>query len=180
MINNSTIFSILRKSDKNHWTGGIQVPSFANDFGAVLYQIRTRLEKLKSNSLWGLNDDCLSIVPFKEFLQAKNNPNISYYVWIRKDYNPPIVISLSSSQAPTIFHIGAGLDMEDKKFELYRPGKLLNIPLEKLNTKQYSQPILPNFIIRIDCRPKDTGGPGHYFFYKLPRDLRVACNNIFE
>lgn len=177
MTDNNTIFSILRKS--KDWTCGIKCPVDDYDFGAIIYQVRVRLEKLKTNSLCGLNDNCLSIVPFKELLKAKNNPELSYFVWMRSNNNPPIVISLSSTQEPTIFHIGSGLDNEDKDFKMYRPGMKLMIPLEDLDKKQYTRSILPNYIIRIDCRPKDTGGPGHYFFYKLPRDLRVSCD-IFE
>lgn len=179
MIDNNTIFSILRKT--KHWIDGNK-EAFNNsplyhDWAAVLSLVRRRLEKLKSTSLCGLNDNCLSIVPFDDVLNAANKPQLSYYVWLRL-HNPPIVYSLSSTQKPTIFHIGAGVDREDLKFKKYRPGDLLPIPLEKLNKDdEVTHPIINNHVIRIDCRPKDTGGPGHYFFYKLPRDLRV-CGDL--
>lgn len=172
MVDNYTIFSKLRKT--KNWTDG--TVEAGRDWGFVIYRTRARLERIKK-SMSGINDDCISIVDFKEVLKAQEKPELSYFVWLRQ-YNPLIVYSLSSTQKPTIFHIGLGMDSEDPTFEKYRPGMELNIPLEELNKN--TTPILKNQVIRIDCRPKPTGGPGHYFFYKLPRDLRVCCQVFTE
>lgn len=177
MITINTIFSILRKTNK--W-----VTSYDGvycDWPGEIYLTIRKLETLKKTSLIGLDSDCLSLVPFKEVLSSRNRQELSYFVWIRTQNKPPIVFSLSQDQEPTIFHIGQGLDTEDLRFEKYRPGYKLPINLEEINTnKEISNPILPGYIIRIDCRPKDTGGPGHYFFYKLPRDLRLTGNFVFK
>lgn len=184
MITIDTIFSILRKSKK--WCFGINT-IFPNDWPGLIYLTLKRLEDLKTTSLMGLDNDCLSIVPFKEVLDSRNKPELSYFVWLRPFGKPPIVFSLSKDQEPTIFHIGQGLDREDLNFKKYRPGYKLPIPLEDLDEKNFfpkygakSSPIFPGYIIRIDCRPKDTGGPGHYFFYKVPRDLRLTGNSVFK
>lgn len=171
MLTNESIFRNLRAT--KNWTGGIKSYERA-DWAGVVYLVRRRLEELKKRSLQGLNDNCMSLVFFKDMLSAAQKDEISYFVWIRRD-NPPIVFTVGGNQDPTIFHIGYGIDTEDPTMTKYRPGMKMPIPIEDLNKAKYSHPLLEGEILRIDCRPKPTGGPGHYFFYKLPRDLRVCC-----
>lgn len=180
MITNESIFAVLRNS--KDWSCGLikHYGSHYRDFSGIIFNVRTRLEELKSNSLCGLNDNCLSIVPISEVTKSlTEKEDLSYFVWLRDGDNPPIVVSCSKNQPFTIFHIGKGVDKEDLNMQKYRPGTVLNISQFDLVGSKTSYPILPGYVIRIDCRPKDTGGPGHYFFYKLPRDLRV-CGYVFE
>lgn len=123
------------------------------DWPSEVNYMRLHLKKLLLG-FPGINLGHISLVKFKDLLDSDLfilDPSL-----ISEDKGTPIMYSKEGK----IIGIGAGP----------YTGKTLD-SIDKLE-------ISPEFyVLRVDCRPKDTGGPGYYYFYKSKRNYECEQEN---
>lgn len=144
MINDSTLIKIVRKTNPY------------GDWPKEVRKINEELLSIKVDSFKGLNSDCLSYVKFSTIKEDE------IFILYRGENRSPLMLLYKSSNSFVIQAVGSGLDLDDPFLLKYKFGEILNLVIEP-----------DTYVYKVDCKPKDTGGPGHFFFYKMPKDSRM-------
>lgn len=163
MINDDILIKYVRQAD------------YVLDWPEQVRIIKERLEELKEG-FPGLGNDCLSLIQYKD-LRTGDIFIIDPFIdsEIRRDTAAPTMFYWLTPEVFRVEGIGRGLDLERDPDRLrYRWKDCVGLKMveECFGYAPFYKFVLNFPILKVDVRPTPNGGPGYYYFYRSPRDLR--------
>lgn len=138
---------------------------FVHNWPDQVNYMRERLKQIKLG-FPGLRNDHFDLIELKD-VKDGDLFIIDPYIESVTDSNDtaPILYKLEGSKL-IIEGIGKGLDLTDE----YRTKRRWK---DELDSSSLNNMPRNSLVLRVNVRPKLTGGPGYYYFFKSYRDMRV-------
>ena len=161
MINDNLIIKLVRQNElfKDFWPERV-------------LDIKNKLKLIRERSLPGLDNNCLSLIRFKDIKVG----DIIVYL---RGKNPLFVFEVvnfsNNKLVSKLINIGEGIDFEDFYLQIEVDKYCQEIAESDFKSDNY---LFDDWVIKIDARPTINGGPGYYYFFRTPKDLRLSLNGI--
>ena len=162
MINDDILIKYVREAD------------YSQDWPDQVRIIKERLKELKEG-FPGIGNNCMTLLKYGNLTTGDIfiiDPFIDSEV--REETCTPTMFYWLTPEIFRVEGIGRGLDLKrDPERLRYRWKDCVGIGQVEECFKYTSYRPMQNFpVLEIDVRPTPNGGPGYYYFYKSPRDLR--------
>lgn len=163
MINDDILIKFVREGN------------YSQDWPEQVRIIKERLKEMKKG-FPGIGNDSMTLTKYGNLITGEIfiiDPFIDSLV--REESVTPTMFYWLTPEVFRIEGIGRGLDLErDPERLRYRWKDCVGPKLveECFNYASSYRPIQDFPVLKVDVRPTPNGGPGYYYFYRSPRDLR--------